>query len=308
MLPDSMGRLLSEVARLDTTVTVVDAAHWLHDFQSEDELAARDPGAPTDDVRPLADLLVEQVEFADVIVLNKIDMVGADDLARLETLLRRLNPDADLVRTEYGRVPLEQVLNTGKFNFEQETSIAGWIVPPGEHRHDHDHDHGGHAHHGEAYGISSFVFRARKPFHPQRLSDFIQSDLFDPVLRSKGSVWIASRPEDAVLWSQAGDTLQFDLIGTWWADTPRDDWPDDADELDEIEAMWDDSTGDRRQELVFIGLHMVHDPLLAALTDCLLTDEELAAGPEAWRTYDDPFPAWDDLYTDDDLLFLDINA
>lgn len=312
-LPDDMGRLLSDIARLDTMVTVVDAANWLDDYRSHDELRDRDMADDDDDERSLVDLLVEQVEFADVLVINKTDLATEDEVGQLEAFLRRLNPDARFVRAEYGRVPLDAVLDTGLFNFDRATSIGGWIEHDehaehsdhdehGPHRNGHDHAHD-HAHphdHAAEYGISSFVFRARRPFHAERLADFIQSDVFDSVLRSKGPVWIASRSEDAALWSHAGDTLQFELIGTWWADTPHDDWPDDAEELADIRATWQDPYGDRRQELVFIGLHMNHDAVRAALDACLLTDAELALGPDGWRAFEDPFPEWEFEYEDED--------
>ncbi|MBN2303351.1 MAG: GTP-binding protein [Anaerolineae bacterium] len=315
MLPDDMGRTLDEIARLDTTVTVVDSAQWLRDYQSHQELGDRNMVDGDDAERSIADLLVEQVEFADVIVLNKTDLASADDLARLDSFLRRLNPNARLIRAEQGRVPLDQVLNTGLFNFENTASISQWLDDAGtdqggEHDHhdhhpdhthdgDQDHDHHHDHHHADAYGIGSFVFRARRPFHSVRLADFMESDLMDAVLRSKGHVWLATRAQDAILWSQAGDTLMFDLIGTWWADTPRDEWPDDPAERAQIDATWNADTGDRRQELVFIGQHMDESAIRAALNVCLLTDAEHAPGPAGWATFEDPFPAWDDDLDDD---------
>ena len=289
MLPDDMGHILDEIARLDTTVTVVDAAHWLDDFRSHDELRDRDLDDGANAERSLADLLIEQVEFADVIVINKIDLVAPDEIARLETFLRRLNPHARLLRATYGRVPLAAVLNTGLFSFERAASITGWLDDGADHGQT-DPAHGPDA----EYGINSFVYRARRPFHPARLSDFVQGDLMEPVLRSKGHVWLATRPADTALWSQAGDTLTFELIGTWWADTPRAEWPDEPELRAEIDAAWDETTGDRRQELVFIGLHMDEAAIRAALDGCLLTDAELARGAASWANFEDPFPAWED--------------
>ena len=309
LLPDDAGQTLENVARLDTTVTVVDAARWLRDFQSQGELHDRELGVPVHDERSLADLLVEQVEFADVIVINKIDMAQPADVARLEDFLRRLNPRARLHRAEFGRVPLEVVLNTGLFNFDQTASIGGWVgdddaSQPGDHAHNHAHG-GGHDHdHAGEYGISSFVFRARRPFHPMRLNDMLQSDEFDAVLRSKGTIWLASRPEDAMLWSQAGDTLTFDMIGTWWADTPRDEWPEDGPDRAEIDAAWAEPHGDRRQELAVIGLHMDDACVRALLEGCLLTDAEMALGPQGWLAYDDPFPEWEEDFDEADEIEL----
>ncbi len=304
-LPDDEGRTLADVARLDTTVTVVDAANWLNDYRSSDELRDRGVGTEADDHRSLVDMLVQQVEFADVILLNKIDLVSADDLEQLETFIRRLNPTAVLYRTEHSRVPLSAVLNTGRFDLDRVTSIPDWL--------DEFHSH---HHHDEQHGISSLLFQARRPFHPERLSDLVQSPLFDSILRSKGTAWLATRPADVVLWSQAGDVLTLDLAGTWWADTPRDEWPDgtaedEAEDRAALDAAWQEPYGDRRQELVFIGLHMDHGAVRAALEHCLLTDGELAGGPERWQAFDDPFPDWDlddeddgaiDLFISPDML------
>lgn len=290
MLPDDMGRTLDEIARLDTTVTVVDAARWLDLYRAHTDEGDGD-NSDTDDARPLADLLVEQVEFADVIVINKTDLTQADEIARLESFLRRLNPHARMQQATYGRVPLNTVLNTGLFNFDRAASITHWLED-GDHDDHHNHEHSDHT--TDAYGIGSFVYRARRPFHPARLSEFVQNDLMNPVLRSKGHVWLATRPADTALWSQAGDTLTFELVGTWWADTLRDEWPDDPGLRAEIDAVWDAEAGDRRQELVFIGLHMDESAIRAALDVCLLTDAEQALGRAGWAEFEDPFPDWED--------------
>ncbi len=282
--PDGMGRALGEIARLDTTVTVVDAAHWLNDYLSREELQQRGLDMSSSDDRSLVDLLVEQVEFADVLILNKIDLVEPEALGQLEQFLRHLNPQARLLRTDHGQIPPRAILNTHSFDFERAASIPTWlqeIDTP-------------HTPETETYGIGSFVFRARRPFHPERLDDLVQSDLLDAVLRSKGSIWLASRCEDIILWSQAGDQLELDLIGTWWADTPRDAWPEDTEELATIQADWQEPFGDRKQELVLIGLEMPEEALRAALESCLLADAEIALGRDAWAEFDDPFPDWED--------------
>lgn len=308
-LPDaSGGQALNNIARLDTTVTVVDAAQWmtLYTAYQRDEDGAVDDA---DSDIPLAALLIEQVEFADVIIINKLDLASEAQVAQLEQILRRLNGRARILKATRGQVPIEAILNTGAFDFGYVSLIPTWTdaeqhdVP--DHDQNHDHAHDVQAHIGE-YGVSSFVFRARKPFHPARLSDFVQSELMDAVLRSKGTLWLATRPEDTILWSQAGDELTLDLVGTWWADTPHDDWPDEAEEYATITAVWQEPHGDRRQELVFIGLHMDHSAITAQLNACLLTDDEIAQGRAAWVDYDDPFPAWDEDYfgTEDDELAL----
>lgn len=263
-LADDEGRTLADVARLDTMVTVVDAANWLEDYRSGEDLLDRDMGLDDEDDRTIIDLLVEQVEFANVIVINKIDLVTADELRQLEGFVKRLNPKARILQTEYGRVALDAVLNTGLFDFVEAASFPEW---------------GDHHHETEDYGISSFVYRADRPFHPERLSDFVQSDLFDNILRSKGYVWLASRPEDMVLWSQVGDLLTLEWL---------DDWGDN----DEQQLIVIDN--EPRQELVFIGLHMEADPIIRVLDTCLLTDEEMALDEDVWRQFDDPFPAWEE--------------
>ncbi|MCD4685920.1 MAG: GTP-binding protein [Anaerolineae bacterium] len=312
-LPDeSGGRALSSIARLDTTVTVADAAQWMTQYTAYQRDDATD--ADEDGDIPLATLLIEQVEFADVIIINKIDLATEAQVGQLEHVLRRLNGRARILKATRGQVPVEAMLNTGAFDFGYVSLIPTWTdAAQHDHAHDHDHDHGGHAHDVQAhigeYGVSSFVFRARRPFHPARLSDFVQSDLMDAVLRSKGTLWLATRPGDTILWSQAGDELTLDLVGTWWADTPRDDWPDDAEERATISAVWQDPHGDRRQELVFIGLHMDHAAITAQLNACLLTNAEITQGRAVWADYDDPFPAWDDdmFGTEDDELALFIS-
>ncbi len=282
--PDGMGRALSEITRLDTTVTVVDAAHWLNDYLSQEELQDRGLGMNANDKRSLVDLLVEQVEFADVLIINKIDLVSPEALTRLESFLKRLNANAHILHADHGQIPLRAVLNTHAFDFERAASIPAWLQEIAQ----------PHTPETEEYGISSFVFRARRPFHPARLDEVVQSDLFNPVLRSKGTIWLASRYEDTILWSQAGDQLELDLIGTWWADTPRDAWPDDVHELAAIQADWHEPFGDRKQELVFIGLDMPEEAMRLALESCLLTEAEMALGRTVWAEFDDPFPSWDE--------------
>ncbi|MBL8162059.1 MAG: GTP-binding protein [Anaerolineae bacterium] len=278
------GRLLGDLARLDTLVTLVDAHNFPRDFGSPDDLLARGLAVSDDDERSLTDLLVEQVEFANVLVINKIDLVSADELNRLEALLRRLNPTAHIIRSERGQVPLNQILNTGRFDFDQAADMPGWLQEA----------RGTHVPETEEYGISSFVYRARRPFHPQRLYAVLESDQLDAVVRSKGLFWLATRNNTVGVWSQAGDLVMLDAAGVWWAAVPRREWPEDPLFLAEIEQVSEGDYGDRRQELVVIGAEMDADAVRRALDGCLLTDAEMAAGPRAWRSYPDPFGAWDD--------------
>jgi G3E family GTPase len=291
---DDDGVSLSDVARLDTMVTVVDAFNFLRDYGSADALAERGLAATDEDDRTLVELLIEQIEFCDVLVVNKTDLVSADELTRLRRILARINPRAVQVESRFGAVPLGEVLNTGRFDFDEASSAPGWLSSLNEH-----HAHG-HEHHGEAdeLGIGNFIYRARRPFHPERLWALLHQE-WRGVLRSKGFFWLATRNDIAGSLSQAGGACRHGPAGMWWAAQDRSEWPDGDDELAaEIAADWygepdDLSIGDRRQELVMIGVGI--DPVLwkANFDACLLTDDEYAAGPHAWQQLADPFPTWD---------------
>ncbi|MFM0059774.1 GTP-binding protein [Paraburkholderia phytofirmans] len=293
---DDDGASLSDVARLDTMVTVVDAFNFLRDYGSADALAERGIAATEEDDRTLVELLIEQIEFCDVLVVNKADLVSADELTRLQRILGRINPRAVQVVARFGDVPLAQVLNTGRFDFDEAASAPGWLASL---NHEHDHEHG-HAHHGEAdeFGIGNFIYRARRPFHPERLWALLHQE-WKGVLRSKGFFWLATRNDIAGSLSQAGGACRHGPAGMWWAAQDRSEWPDGDDELAaEIAADWygdpdDLSIGDRRQELVMIGVGIDATVWKAKFDACLLTDEEYAQGPQAWEQFADPFPAWD---------------
>lgn len=291
---DATGASLSSLARLDTMVTVVDAGSFMAEWAAAEDLRARGLALGEDDERTVVDLLVDQVEFADVIVVNKIDRASDGEVDALEALLRHLNPTARVVRSLRGQVPLQEILDTGRFDFERASRAPGWLsVLRGEEVPESDE-----------YGIRSFVYRARRPFHPGRLWRCLHGE-WPGVVRSKGFFWLASRPTIAVQWSQAGGACSYEAAGLWWADVRQDDWPTDADALAEIGRDWREGTGDRRQELVFIGQHMDEAVLRAQLDACLLTDEEAARGSDAWA-HDDPFPVWaivdDDAERDAEML------
>jgi G3E family GTPase len=279
------GRSLGDVARLDTMVTVVDAFNFLRDYETADFIRERGQSLGESDDRTVVDLLVDQVEFCDVIVLNKTDLVAPDDLERLRAILRSLNPGADIVDGEFGRVPLERVLDTGRFDFQRAEASPGWLrTLRGEERPESDE-----------YGISSFVYRSGEPFHPERFWDLIHSGseaAWQGVVRSKGFFWIASRMDFAASWSQAGGACRHGAAGLWWAAVERAEWPDGAEAQREIEALMTGPYGDRRQELVFIGIDMDEAALRARLDACLLTADERALGLQGWASLPDPFPAW----------------
>jgi G3E family GTPase len=277
------GTCLGDLARLDTMVTVVDAVNFADDYQSTDSLGDRKVSLGDDDQRDLVNLLVDQVEFADVIVLNKTDLVTPERLIELEGTIRSLNPEAVLVSAERGRVPLAEILDTKRFDFERAARAPGWLrVLRGEESSETDE-----------YGITSFVYRARKPFHPERLYRFMTNkELTANLLRSKGFCWIVTRPKWVGLWAQAGRVMELSPKAAWWADTPETDWPDDPADRAAIRAEFVEPFGDRRQELVFIG-RSLNEPLLRrALDVCLMTDAEMTAGPAVWSAIVDPLPPW----------------
>jgi G3E family GTPase len=279
---DENGRSLSDFARLDTMVTVVDAASFPADFASQDELRDRRIGLDENDSRDLSLLLADQIEFADVIILNKTDLASPQQRGQLLAVLKRMNPDARVLQAEQGQVPLMEILNTGLFRMDQAATHPEWLAVPRGQQHSES----------DEYGISSFVYRARRPFHPQRLHDFwTEHELSAEILRSKGYFWLASRPQLAGFWSQAGAVISADCGGAWWADTPLDQWP--PEQQNELQPIWDKNCGDRRQELVIIGQHLRAGAVSDALDACLLTEAELEAGPEHWIAFDDPFEPWE---------------
>ncbi len=282
---DEEGRSLSDAARLDTLVTVVDALNFLPEFQSADELRDRNIGLDAEDDRNIVDLLVDQVEFANVIVLNKTDLVSNDNKVRVRVLLRELNPDAEIVESEFGNIPLDKILNTNRFEPDSLALPAGCPIPDEV------------VSEADEYGIGSFVYRARRPFHPERLRDLIAGPTFEPVLRSKGVMWLASRSDRLAVWSQAGVCCTLAHGGAWWADTPRDDWPtaeegeEAAELLEQISGDWLPGVGDRRQEFVVIAQDLDEVTLQAALDNCLLTEDEMTQWAEG-IPFADPFPEW----------------
>lgn len=279
---DEDGTSLSDLARLDTMVTVVDALHFLRDYSSRELLSERGSSMGEEDERTVVDLLIEQIEFCDVILLNKTDLVSAEQLRQLHGILKTFNPRAQIIESAFGRVPLDRVLNTGLFNFEEAQDAPGWLKEL----------RGEHVPETEQYGISSFVYRTRRPFHPQRLWQWFQQE-WPGVIRSKGHFWIASRPAYCGNWSQAGSVTRHGLAGYWWAATPKAYWPQDSESLALVRARFDGEFGDRQQEIVLIGMNMDEAALRSQFDQCLLTDAELALGMAGWSDFIDPFPQWD---------------
>lgn len=276
---------LSDIARLDTMVTVVDAVNFMKDLEEAKMLQETGESLGEDDERSVADLLIDQVEFSDVILINKIDLISPGELIQLQGILRSLNTEAEIIAIQDGRVELRKLLNTGKFSFERAQQAPGWLKEM----------RGEHIPETEEYGISSFVYTARKPFHPQRFYDFIHQPWSEgKLLRSKGYFWLATRPDYAGQWSQAGGIAHYGYAGMFWKAVPRNEWPQDEDYLKSILEKWEEPHGDRRQELVFIGQNIDQQGICQWLDECLVTDEESQAGEKDWLTLEDPFPAWID--------------
>ena len=280
---DELGQSLTDVARLDTMVTVVDGVNFLLDYQAAESLASRGETLGDEDERSITDLLIEQIEFADVLLISKIDLISRQARDELTAILKRLNAQAEIIPMVMGEVPLNKILNTGRFDFERAAQAPGWLQEL----------RGEHVPETEEYGIASTAYRARRPFHPQRFFDFIDRPWVNgKLLRSKGFFWLASKHQDAGSWSQAGGLMRHGFAGRWWRFVPKSQWPQDEESVAAIMANWQLSTGDCRQELVFIGQNIDFVQMRTELDACLLNDEEMALGVERWRQLTDPFGPW----------------
>ena len=280
---DETGVSLSDVARLDTMVTVVDAVNFLKDYEEAKYLKDSGESLGEDDDRSVADLLVDQIEFADILLVSKTDLVESEDIEKLKAILKSLNTHAQILPISQGQVDVEEVLDTGLFDFERAQQAPGWLKEM----------RGEHIPETEEYGIGSFSFIARLPFHPERFHHFLHSTKqYGKLIRSKGIFWLASRHEYAGQWSQAGGIARYGYAGMFWSSVPSDSWPTDEESINTIREQWEDPFGDKRQELVFIGQSLDEDAMLKALDNCLLSEEELLKGESYWETLDDPFPPW----------------
>ena len=282
---DEEGVSLSDVADLDTMVTVVDAVNFLKDYEEAKYLQDTQESLGDEDERSVADLLVDQVEFADVILVSKTDLAPSEDVSRLQAILKTLNTHAQIIPIANGNVDVDAVLSTGRFDFERAQQAPGWLAEM----------RGEHVPETEEYGISSFSYQARRPFHPEKFFAFLHgTERYGKLLRSKGYFWLATRPEFAGQWSQAGGIARYGFGGMFWSAVPRSRWPDDPEYLASIEKSWEEPFGDMRQELVFIGQGLDESSVRSALDDCLLNDEEMFAGRQFWESLPDPFPVWED--------------
>lgn len=280
---DEDGVSLSDVADLDTMVTVVDAVNFLKDYDEAKYLQDTGESLGEEDERSVADLLVDQVEFADVILISKTDLAEPSEIERLEAILKTLNTNARIVKIANGAVDTDAVLNTGLFDFDRAQQAPGWLKEM----------RGEHVPETEEYGIGSFSYHARRPFHPEKIFNFFHgTDKFGKLIRSKGYFWLATRPEFAGQWSQAGGIARYGFAGMFWKAVPKSSWPTDEDYLASIKEQWVEPFGDMRQELVFIGQGLDKEAVTAALDSCLLSEEDLLKGREYWETLSDPFPEW----------------
>ncbi|MBR2573158.1 MAG: GTP-binding protein [Loktanella sp.] len=278
---DEDGDSLSDVARLDTMVTVVDAINLLNDFTSHDFLADRGESLGDEDNRTLVNLLTEQMEFADVVILNKTTDAGPDKVDAARKIIRALNPDARLIETDQSRVDPDAIFDTGLFDFDRAHEHPFWAK-----------ELYGFAHHTpetEEYGITSFVYRARAPFDPAKVHAVLTGDL-PGVIRAKGHFWLATRPNWVAEYSLAGAVSSVTPLGGWWVSVPRDRWPTHPDMLAEVAGKWAEPWGDRRQELVFIGAGMNESAIRAMLDAALIQAQDFT--PDAWTGLPDPFPHW----------------
>ena len=281
---DEDGVSLSDVAKLDTMVTVIDAVNFLKDYDEAKYL--KDSGESLEslgeeDERSVADLLVDQVEFADVLLVSKTDLVKKQELDKLIAIIKTLNTDARIIPISHGKIDIDKILDTNLFDFERAEQAPGWLKEM----------RGEHIPETEEYGISSFSYKARKPFYPNKFFDFLHNkNLAGKLIRSKGYFWLATRPQFAGHWSQAGGIARYGFAGMFWKAVPKESWPQDKDSLDAIYENWEEPFGDMRQELVFIGQGLDKEQVTKALDECLLSDSDLLQGRAHWATFDDPFP------------------
>ncbi|KQV33387.1 MULTISPECIES: GTP-binding protein [unclassified Rhizobium] len=279
---DEAGAALSDIARLDTMVSVVDAVNLLSDYSSTDFLSDRGETRDDADMRTLVDLLVEQIEFADVVVINKISDIGPKERSTVRAVVAALNPDARVIETDFGLLPLDAILDTCLFSEAKSARHPLW--------HKELYGWGDHTPETEEYGISSFVYRARRPFDPVAFQQFLDTD-WPGLIRAKGHFWLATRPEWIGLMSIAGIQRRVEAKGFWWATVPRAHWPRHPQFNALLQRHWSSIWGDRRQELVFIGMGLEEDKIRQALDDCL-TGHETSFDPHLGRGLPDPFPPW----------------
>lgn len=276
---DELGIDLPSICQLDTMVTVIDANRFINDINSEDLLVDRNQGADQTDERTIADLLIDQVEFCDVLILNKTDLVSTEDLNKLENILRTLQPESKIIKTVNANIDIDNIINTGLFDFEKASNSAGWIKELTE---------GGHAEHTpetEEYGISSFVYSRRLPFHADRFNSWLEN-MPNNIIRTKGIVWLAQYNEVACLLSQAGSSCNISPVTYWVAAMPSEERNAILQEREDIVKTWDIEYGDRNTQFVIIGTDLDKVKIEKELDDCIINNDEIN---EEWQNLYDPY-------------------
>ncbi|WP_404456336.1 GTP-binding protein [Oceanobacillus kapialis] len=277
-MDDQLGIDLNKLTKLDTMVTVVDANRFWHDFGSGDSLLDRKEAVSDADDREIADLLLDQIEFCNVLILNKCDLVGEKELAKLERVLRKLQPEARFIRTTHGKIDPSDILSTNSFDFEKVSSSAGWLKELREGPEEHTPE-------TEEYGIGPFTYVRTAPFHSERLLEFVET-MPDNIVRAKGIMWCATRNEFALLLSQAGPAANIEPVSYWVAALPKPRQEAIFRQNPEVKQSWHPEYGDRKTQLVFIGTDLDRDHIVRMLDECLLTDEEMEMD---WKQLNDPF-------------------
>ena len=282
-IDDENGIDLSKFSYVDTMVTVVDGFNFFKDFGSPETLIDRDLTNIEEDFRTIVNLLTDQIEFANVIVLNKTDLISKEHLGILKATIKKLNPSAKIIESSYSKIAAKEILNTGLFDFEEAEQSAGWIEELNKVEHTPE---------TEEDGISSFVFRSKKPFNPERFWNYIQNKFPNNIIRSKGLFWLSSRPNQALIWGQAGGSLKADSAGVWWSSMSFEKRIQNSvfvENQKEIENDWHKDFGDRKNEIVFIGQDIDKKQICLDLNKCLLTEKEL--NTHKWEVgYDDKWP------------------
>jgi G3E family GTPase len=277
---DASGDILKDFAKLDTMVTVVDAVNFLKNWNSRETLKERGESLGVADERDIVNLLTDQIEFANVIILNKVADVSEDERVKIRGIIATLNSEAEVIETNYSDVPLQKIINTGLFDFNKAALSPTWLKEL----------RGEHVPETLEYGIDSFVYKANRPFHPERFMNWTET-IPEEVVRAKGLFWLATRFEEAGDLSLAGTQLQLRAAGWWWGIVDESEWPESITQQAK-EKNWHAPYFDHRQELVFIGIGMNKNKIIDGLNDCLLSDEEWKLGVVGWRTLNDPFGEW----------------
>jgi G3E family GTPase len=282
-IDEENGIDLSQFSYIDTMVTVIDCFNFFNDFGTNELLKDRNLSNMEGDYRTIVNLLTDQIEFANVIILNKTDLVDTKTTELLKAAIHKLNPGAKIISSSFGKVAPREILHTGLFDFEEAQNSAGWQK---------ELEAESHTPETEEYGIGSFVFRSQKPFHPERFWKYLNEDYPAEIIRAKGLFWLASRPDDALSFSQAGGSSRMEKAGFWWCSMPmkeRLNYPSFVANQTYIESKWSKQWGDRLNELVFIGQHMNKENILSNLEKCLLNDDEIISFQNK-KVFKDPFP------------------